>query len=237
VQALDKLRPGRKPSLDIHIHGHYRLELEQLLAKSRWLDNSRRYDVKVLVYVTEALADPELQALAPNATFVRCSSSGRNFGSLIQARMDGHLVGDYVMHVHTKKSPHLPFGLGRAWFAYLSRSVFARAASKKTTLLYYPRLEFMFSRKSRVLWSPDGFFRKPELVRSPFELSKTLNFPAGGMFFSNGALLRQWLDLVISAEPIFDDVGQLHGAAEHYLERFLGAFAETYSQVESDSKD
>lgn len=233
------MSPGssRRPSLDIHIHAHYRLELEQLLAKSRRLDSFRLYDLNVIVYVTEALVIPELQVLAPNATFVTCSSAGRNFGSLIRAHLDGHLVGDYVLHVHTKKSPHLPFGLGKAWFEYLSRRVFARAASKQATLLYYPRLEFIFSRKSRVLWSPDGFFGKPELVRSPFEPSKTLRFPAGGMFFSDGSLLRDWLDLVISAEPIFDETGKLHGGTEHYLERFLGAFAETYSRLESDSKD
>ena len=220
-------------TLTVLIHAHYEKELCYLLRKLGNLLSSEEIDCKVVVMATEGISDEFFSTLASDYQNVyRYHGQGRNFGSIIYAANNGYLDSQLTLHLHTKRSPHIPFRIGRFWLMILARGL-VRPEPRMVPLalkvlesdgFYFPKTAWVFGRKSRVL--PDGqkLFEFPELVPYSAQESKQLDFPAGGMFLAQTGLLLDWARAVSSARPIFRPHNAIHGEVEHFLERHLGLF-------------
>lgn len=234
MKSQNKQTLNQDPILTIvvHVHAHYERSLSFILKRIRKLHSSKALEVRVVIHATAGIQSALISKDLSQMSIHTGSSIGRNFGSLLEARRANQLDADLVAHVHTKRSPHIPFRLGSLWFRILlmrtlrGRRSMERIARKvhRDSGIYYPRLDLLFRARSRKLGSPEGKFLKPEVVTLPSEMQSRFSFPAGGMFLADGEMLGQWLDLVDEAKPNFIEHSRVHGEPEHYLERHIGAF-------------
>lgn len=222
--------------LTILIHAHYEKELTLILKKLRKLLVSNRINCEVVILATDGISDQYFSYLRLNFPNVqRYQGLGRNFGSLIHASNEGFLTSPLTLHLHTKRSPQMPLRMGRLWLAFLlSRLV--RSPKKIEPVLkrvfesngiYYPKIAWIFTKKSRQLPEHRDLFESPEILSFEKKENSLLNFPAGGMFIVRTDKLNAWAKRVESAMPRYRAHSSTHGEVEHFLERHLGLYFES----------
>ena len=140
------------------------------------------------------------------------------------AAHDGH---DYVLHLHTKSSPHESRLVG--WRGYLLDTLlgspdvvhgvfeaFARA----------PRLGMVAPQhidelRPWIRWGGNHAQAENLAARMGFPLphAAPLDFPSGSMFWARSAALRPLLDLHLGFDDFQTEVGQTDGTLAHAIER------------------
>lgn len=174
-----------------------------------------------------------------NVGLVRlCVNRGRNFGPLLVSFQDEIPKVKYVIHVHTKKSPHAGKGIGDKWADLLwgnlleNLDVFRNnlsllRAGENVSLLYPVDLK---------LFPPDSFSWARSRGNVPLEIAASsvnrlfdadrFPFPVGGMFMASSKglkeslLFRRW-----SPEDFPKELGQTDGTVQHALERVIGCLS------------
>lgn len=162
----------------------------------------------------------------------RIKNLGRNFATLLEESVIAEVNGETVLHLHTKKSPHLPRLVGRLWLRLILLYLLPNAAILKLRSrrlveqggIAFAPLDLLFRRRSRKKPDSKPFFEKK---MNPNEISSQANsrlvrFPAGGMFHADSRIFLSWTKKVLEARPIFRQHDSISGETEHFLERDLG---------------
>jgi hypothetical protein len=156
---------------------------------------------------------------------------GRNFYPLINIFGD-HLVDNYnyICHVHTKKSMHLPIALGFKWSNFIYESILGGSKSGaiidtiQSLLIKNSSIGLIYPEDPRI-YSWDHNKKEAMNLANRLginSLPDNFNFPVGSMCWMKKEVLREILNLKLSfndypMEPIGTNLTILHA-----LERFIG---------------
>jgi O-antigen biosynthesis protein len=142
-----------------------------------------------------------------------------------------HVLNDYeyLIHLHTKRSPHGGDPL-EGWLDYLLANLLGSQKIVKSVFklflefnvgIVYPQ-HFLFLRKI-LNWGYDFELAASLLRPAGFVLDKQrlLEFPSGSMFWGKSAALRPLLDLQLQFSDFPDEDGQIDGTLAHSIERTI----------------
>lgn len=165
-----------------------------------------------------------------NCRVVEVENYGRNFGALF-AIFDEVKDGNFLIHVHSKKSTHIPRARSEKWSASLFEGLLGREKidaalrvmqANHDVHLYYPTAEKILSRRSYD-WSSNADFAKPLLMKLGYPLvNHRFPFPAGGMFLSSPWLLGEIRNLKLGASDFPAEPLPIDGSIAHAVERLIG---------------
>jgi GT2 family glycosyltransferase len=192
------------------------------------------------IYVTTS---PEKLLLAtklvltdfPHAKISACENKGRDvapFVALVKsASLDRY---DYVLKLHTKKSPHLGEEYGHRWRRSLVNSLVppGKVAALLAHLQSHPEIgltapsAWLSSLHQTVGYAQNLSALRLWAARLGFEVeSQDYTFPAGTMFWVRGRVLSEIRHLDIQPGDFEPEAGQLDGTLAHVLERLMPLFA------------
>jgi len=158
---------------------------------------------------------------------------GRNFGPLFVELREDILRFDFLIHLHSKKSPHADSKFATKWAdeswnlllankALVQRSLQLISQKKEVGLIYsstrhlMPPNSFDWANCSQ---NADKWFRSNPNIKKPVG---RFPFPAGGMFLARVESLRPLLETSFSFRDFPPEKGQLDGTLQHALERLVG---------------
>lgn len=178
--------------------------------------------------IEEALGDdyPMLEvALVPNR--------GRNFGPLLVEYRQILTKFDLIVHLHSKKSPHVNSKTASKWAMdswkllfedneLLSRCLLLMENNRNFGLIYSSTRNFMpskafgwgVSKNASAKW----FARNPTIPTAVERFA----FPAGGMFMARTLAILPILETTYNYDDFPVETGQLDGTYQHAIERIVG---------------
>lgn len=134
---------------------------------------------------------------------------------------------DYVLHLHTKSSPHESRLVG--WRGYLLETLLGSPAVVHGVFEAFaraPRLGMLAPQhidelRSWITWGPNHAQAEGLAARMGFPLppAAPLDFPSGSMFWARSAALRPLLDLRLGFDDFQAEAGQTDGTLAHAIER------------------
>jgi lipopolysaccharide biosynthesis protein len=219
---------SRWSKLLVHAHLHYDeyvVDLESRIlnfpSDVMWIITSSSNDI---------MGKLKKKVTLPNVIFVDVYNRGRNFGALFQAAKSFG-EREYVLHVHSKKSPHMDKSRSKKWSKILwdglldvTKIKYALGLMESDTELelFYPTAEQQLPSKG-YSWGNNTqeailLCRK---LNIPFLRGK-FPYPAGGMFLVKRPLLDLILSLNISSDDMPKEPLPLDGSLPHAIERLVG---------------
>jgi glycosyltransferase involved in cell wall biosynthesis len=143
---------------------------------------------------------------------------------------------DYVLHLHSKKSPHAGFGQG--WLLWVLRNILGNPFIVEQSLAYLhnnPECAMLFPDnyyevKKYAGWGGNEGRLSALMCRlgiENFKLPRYAHFPAGTMSWYKASAFRSIMDGRISLEDFDPEAGQVEGTTAHVFERALPLFART----------
>jgi lipopolysaccharide biosynthesis protein len=185
---------------------------------------------------------PELETFAlqyENIQYCLVPNRGRNFPSVFVQFSPELLKFDAVIHVHSKKSPHVRGSIGTDWgsslwdLLLLDKSLgqrISKIVSKNPEIGLVSLDVGTFIGRNNFRWGKSG----KNLLLSPWNSlnlkrdddASNFLFPAGGMFWARTEALRPLLELNLTFQDFPEELGQIDGTAQHFLERAIAPVAE-----------
>ncbi len=146
---------------------------------------------------------------------------------------------DFILHVHTKRSPH-NLHL-RGWRGYLYESLLGTpelvggvidhfVRDESLGILYpapyYPVRPLMRvgGNEQQMRW----LLSRAKADDSEYDKLDKVNFPASSMFWLRGTVMRALVDMSLSYSQFDAESGQVDGTLAHALERLFPWFAQTH---------
>lgn len=152
---------------------------------------------------------------------------GRDVAPKIVGFAAVHRRYDYVLHLHTKSSPHDSRLVG--WRGYLLDTLLGSPAVVRSVLDVFaraPRLGMVAPQhidelRPWIRWGDNHALAEGLAARMGFALPRTapLDFPSGSMFWARSAALRPLLDLQLGVDDFPLEMGQTDGTLAHAIER------------------
>lgn len=171
----------------------------------------------------------------PDAVVVGLPNRGRDLGALV-GLFESHDLSryDFVLKLHSKRSPHLPEAVGQRWRRELLKHLLpdGRVTDMLRALEASPDIGLAGPQQ----WLADirstqgfetnsaaihGLAERIGVAGDPFDLP----FVAGTMFWVRGAVLAQLAALGLTQDDFEPEAGQLDGTLAHALERAFGLLA------------
>lgn len=164
---------------------------------------------------------------AGRVTVTVVPNRGRDVAPKLYGFGGAHYDYEYVLHVHTKQSPHDDRLAG--WRGYLYetllgspeviRGVFAAFAACPTLGLLAP--QHVDELRPWIRWGMNHKLAEALAQRMgfPLPLEAPLDFPSGSMFWARTAALKPLLDLKLGFYDFPAEAGQTDGTLAHAIER------------------
>jgi rhamnosyltransferase len=162
---------------------------------------------------------------------------GRNFGPLLVEFGNDLLDFEFMVHVHSKQSPHAKIKTRSAWSPRLLGEFLNPKVLEKFENIFYQEagLGVIQVDCSDLVRSPNLYwgtnFRHVKRAFGDFEWFENipkkgrLIFPIGGMFMARTSAISNILDTRLGYEDFQEERGQLDGTLQHGLERLVGELA------------
>ena len=165
------------------------------------------------------------------------SNIGRDVAPFIVGFKDQILNYDYILKLHSKKSPHSNALSG--WFLHCLDNLIGSEAITATNLkaLQSPRTGIVYPIENYAIrlgikhdscWGhEDGNYKKANPFLTRFNLDhitrdSEFRFPTGTMFWCKPALLKPLLDWNLTWKDFDEEGGQIDGTIAHSIERLIG---------------
>lgn len=235
VLPLKGVRPANCSRVLVILHAYHLDVAERMIRRLASLNASEPVLPMRLVITT----DSESKAGKINRIVARWGASaplghvieihpnrGRNVAPFLAACRTHAQADDFILHLHTKKSPHAPELAG--WGDYLfdclagSREVVESALEilkSPNTGLLYPGHYRSIARG--VVWGPNFATTQAILRKLDVHITKAspLEFPSGMMFWTRLPALKPLLDMNLGLADFEIEAGQIDGTLAHALER------------------
>lgn len=214
-----------------HLHAHHGTSISRMVRLASDLDG--------VDFIITSSRD-EVLTLFRNHGFKKTyavENYGRNFGALFQILNE--VSTTLVIHLHEKKSTHMPDWFGTAWLRHLWRGLaidgndnsMPKAALRWLSasfenVLAYPSPPKLFLSRTLSWGSGQSLLRYKHFSSEnrTFDSNQRFGFPTGAMFMARTSyirdLLKDWTAEKFTREPF-----SLDGDAEHFLERLLSVRA------------
>lgn len=181
--------------------------------------------------VQEEIAE---SGLIPEETVIRIfPNKGRDIAPKIVGFADVYGRFEYVLHIHSKRSPHN--GVLHGWRSYLLDHLLGspEIVQSNLALLSRPNVGMVFPMhfepvRGSLNWGYDFPVARELLRRAGIVLSRdaTLEFPSGSMFWARSSALRKLLALNLSFDDFGTEQGLVDGTLAHAIERSYLMFVE-----------
>ena len=152
---------------------------------------------------------------------------GRDIAPKLVGFADVHDGHDYVLHLHTKSSPHESRLVG--WRGYLLETLLGSPSVVQGVFEAFARApnlgmlapQHIDELRPWIRWGDNYPTAERLAKRMGLALSPTapLDFPSGSMFWARSAALRPLLDLRLSFDDFPVESGQTDGTLAHAIER------------------
>lgn len=152
---------------------------------------------------------------------------GRDIASKLYGFGDAHDDYEFVLHLHTKQSPHDDRLAGWRGYLYetllgspdIVRSIFAGFAACRSLGILAP--QHVDELRPWIRWGVNHKPAEALAMRLGFRLplEAPLDFPSGSMFWARTAALRPLLDLGLGFYDFPEETGQTDGTLAHAIER------------------
>ncbi|WP_369653400.1 rhamnan synthesis F family protein [Variovorax sp. V213] len=181
--------------------------------------------------VQEAIGE---SGLLPEETVIRIfPNKGRDIAPKIVGFADVYGRFEYVLHIHSKRSPHN--GVLNGWRSHLLDHLLGspEIVRSNLALLSRPNMGMVFPMhfkpvRGSLNWGYDFPLARELLQRAGIVLSRdlTLEFPSGSMFWARSSALRKLLALNLSFDDFGTEQGLVDGTLAHAIERSYLVFVE-----------
>jgi lipopolysaccharide biosynthesis protein len=232
--SLSAIEPLHSPpgTIAVHLHIFY---IELLDEFKDWIS---RIPYPFDLFVSVA-ADNAAQAVCqsfedcPNISKLNVEAvenRGRDVAPMI-VTFPGLSAYDYVLHIHSKKSPHLDGAFD--WRGYLLTNLMRDETHIRRIISLFtlhPEIGILYPEPHPKIpyWTLTTLVNEPEmrrlfkLIGIPFpEDEKYIDFPVGTMFWARGNAIGKLLKSQITLEDFPEESGQLDGTLSHAIERSI----------------
>lgn len=169
----------------------------------------------------------------PAAKVVVVENRGRDLGPLVEllqvVRLESY---DYVLKLHTKRSPHLRSGQGELWRASLLKGLLPVGRTRDL-------LEYLTSHPDVGMAAPARLIRPFDAATDPNSTklksiadrlgidigTRSFSFPVGTMFWARGNVFSHLRALGLRSIDFEPEEGQLDGTMAHAMERAMPLLA------------
>lgn len=134
---------------------------------------------------------------------------------------------EYILHIHTKKSPH--HGRLSGWRFYLLETLLGSTEIVKSVFEAFrssPNLGIIAPQHFEAIRKPVGWGRNFKIAkiladRMGIEISRNvpIDFPSGSMFWARTAAIKPLLDCNLTFDEFPEEAGQLDETLGHAIER------------------
>ena len=227
------VRTETAPSVKLAVHAHcfYPELIAELLPRFRSFPPGTAFVLTVISDADRAFVEQVHRREAfPHPFDIRVvDNKGRDLAPLIVGCRDLWFDYDVILHVHTKKSPHITWG--DAWRRYLFdqtmgsrdlvQAVLERFSADPGLGCLYPRNYCLIRRHTLVEANTsaiEAILKRLDQVMPPGGL---IDYPAGSMAWYRTAPLRSFVEAFGVMEHFEDEAHQIDGTFAHALERGL----------------
>jgi len=218
-------------SLCIHLHCYHFDLLEEIA--DRLANISFPFSLVVTVCSKDDVG--EVRTLLGNlnnsrSTHVKlCENRGRDIAPFLIDASETWRDYDLVLHIHTKKSPHISWG--GSWRRYLLDQTIGQGPLFESIVEYfrdntdvgfmYPENYSMIKHFTEEENNVEKIMMTAKLLNISSDFSRIAEFPAGSMAFYRVRALNNLLDNEVIERVFEDECGQLDGTGAHALERLI----------------
>ena len=159
---------------------------------------------------------------------------GRDIAPKLISCRDVYDQYEYILHVHTKKSPHR--GHENGWRSFLLDTLIGTPKTVDSVFEAFrtnPRLGMIAPQHLEDIRPYVGWGWNFEIAKQfghrlgiPLSLDGAVDFPSGSMFWARSAALKPLLDIHLTFEDFPEEAGQIDGTLGHVIERFYFLCAE-----------
>lgn len=159
---------------------------------------------------------------------------GRDIAPKLISCRDVYDNYEYILHMHTKKSPHR--GHENGWRSFLLDTLIGTPKTVDSVFEAFrtnPRLGMIAPQHLEDIRPYVGWGWNFEIARQfgqrlsiPLSLDGAVDFPSGSMFWARSAALKPLLDINLTFEDFPVEAGQIDGTLGHVIERFYFLCAE-----------
>lgn len=171
----------------------------------------------------------------PAARVSGCDNRGRDLGPLVGLLQHVALEDyDYVLKLHSKRSPHLPPGRGELWRRSLLAGLLPRGRTAELLDHFEQHPDVGMAAPAswltslRQAWGYDANRAQVQQLarRLGFDSEAAdYRFAAGTMFWARGAVFRSLRRLGVKPDQFEAEAGQLDGTLAHAMERIMPLLA------------
>jgi lipopolysaccharide biosynthesis protein len=214
----------------IHAHIFYESEIDYLALK--FMNIPKGFSLYIS---TDTLAKQKvIQDRLPlegfkNVVVKVVENRGRDIAPLLLYFPEIFLNYKYILHVHTKKSPHN--AVLSNWYSYLIENLVGSPDIVNSILSLFeknPSLgmiapEHFSTILGAIGWggNHDNCTRLLSAMGVRFSKWSVCDFPSGSMFWAKVEAFKPLLDLKLSAADFDDEAGQIDGTLAHAIERLF----------------
>lgn len=158
-----------------------------------------------------------------------CENRGRDIAPFLIDASETWRDYDLVLHIHTKKSPHVSWG--GSWRRYLLDQTIGQGPLFESIVEYFrdnPDVGFMYPENYSMIKhfteeenNLEKIMMTAKLLNISSDFSRIAEFPAGSMAFYRVRALNNLLDNEVIEQVFEDECGQLDGTGAHALERLI----------------
>lgn len=159
---------------------------------------------------------------------------GRDIAPKLISCRDVYDHYEYILHVHTKKSPHR--GHENGWRSFLLDTLIGTPKTVDSVFEAFrtnPRLGMIAPQHLEDIRPYVGWGWNFEIAKQfghrlgiSLSLDGAVDFPSGSMFWARSAALKPLLDINLTFEDFPEEAGQIDGTLGHVIERFYFLCAE-----------
>lgn len=217
--------------LCIHLHCYHLELLEEVAIRLSYIT----FPFSLVVTVCSEDDFSKAEALLGNLNNSRstriqvCQNRGRDIAPFLIDASQIWRDYDFVLHIHTKKSPHISWGDN--WRRYLLDQTIGQNQLLESIVEYFrqnPDVGFMYPENYpmiRHFTEEERNIKKIRMTANLLRLSSDFigitEFPAGSMAFYRVSALSSLLDSEVIEQVFEEECGQLDGTGAHALERLI----------------
>lgn len=208
------------------------------------------------VYVTTSVVEVALhledwnEKTGYRITVIFTPNRGRNFGPLLVSLREELASFDFIVHLHSKKSPHSRASHANDWSdrfwnlllldEQLLRRCLSIMGSNENIGIISPLLSDLIDPRA-FSWTNNEISARSIARKLGFEsLPSRFGYPAGGMFLARTEAISPLIAYEWNWSDFPTEKGQLDGTTQHAVERFIGfvsvsqGFENLYYDFETD---
>ena len=154
---------------------------------------------------------------------------GRDIGPMLITCRDVFDCYEYILHIHTKKSPHL--GPLSGWRSYLLETLIGSTKVVESVFEAFrssPNLGIIAPQHFEAVQNAIGWGKNFKIARAlahrmgiKISQNALIDFPSGSMFWARSVAIKPLLDCNLTFDDFPDESGQLDATHGHAIERLF----------------